>query len=69
MGPIVGSAGNIIVNPDYMFKGDLDEVRVYDEGLSSDAIAAIYNAGPVDVPEPMTMLLLGLGGLLIRRKK
>ena len=69
MGSIVGSAGNIIVNPDYMFKGDINEVQVYNEALDMAALTGLYNGGPAEIPEPMTMLLLGLGGFLIRRKK
>jgi hypothetical protein len=44
--------------------GIMDEVAIYDGVLSSDRILAHYN-----VPEPMTIALLGLGGLLLRRRK
>ncbi len=45
------------------FAGNLDEVMVYNEALNADAIAELA------VPEPTTMVLLGLGGLLLRRKR
>ena len=45
------------------FAGELDEVRVYNRVLGAGDIQAL-------VPEPATMILLGLGGLgLIRRKR
>jgi hypothetical protein len=44
------------------FDGYIDDVRFYDSALSQEEIAAL-------MPEPATIILLGLGGLLIRRKK
>ena len=45
------------------FKGNLDDVRLYDEALDATAIAAL-------VPEPATMSLLALGGMaMLRRRK
>jgi len=50
---------------DCAWYGSLDEVRIYDEALTAVQIQDV-----MAVPEPATMLLLGLGGLaLIRRKK
>jgi len=45
--------------------GALDEVRIYNEALTQAQIQAV-----MAIPEPATMLMLGLGGLaLIRRKR
>jgi len=40
----------------------IDDVRIFDRALSPEEIAAM-------VPEPATMLILGLGGLLISRRR
>jgi len=47
------------------FKGLLDEVAFYSRALSGDEILARFGAGPplAFVPEPGTLVLLGLGGL------
>ena len=45
--------------------GALDEVRIYNEALTQAQVQAV-----MAIPEPATMLMLGLGGLaLIRRKR
>ena len=46
----------------HWFEGELDDVRFYDEALSAEAIAAL-------VPEPMTVILLGLGGLGVLQRR
>ena len=45
------------------YQGLMDDVRYYDEALSAEEIAILA------VPEPATMALLGLGGLLLRKRK
>ena len=45
------------------FHGAIDDVRIYNTALSQEEIAAL-------IPEPVTIALLGLGGLaLLRRRK
>jgi len=44
------------------YDGYIDDVRVYDQALDASAILTL-------VPEPATIGLLGLGGLLLRRRK
>jgi hypothetical protein len=57
--------GNRPEAPDCGWYGSLDEVRIYNEALTEAQIEAV-----MAIPEPATMLMLGLGGLaLIRRKR
>lgn len=51
-------------NGDYSFSGIIDDVRFYDRVLSQSEIRAL-----VVVPEPATLLLLGLGSLAFLRKR
>jgi len=44
------------------FTGDIDDVRIYNYGLDQQAIAEL-------VPEPASLLLLSLGGILLRKRK
>ena len=60
-----------------------DEILFHCEALTGDTVISLYsssNSGPGtwslddqviihQIPEPMTMVLLGLGGLLLRRRK
>jgi len=48
--------------------GSINEFRVFGGTLTAGEIQAYDAAGPNAIPEPATMLLLGLGGLLLKRR-
>ena len=52
------------------FEGFLDEVAIYDQVLTQENVTAL-NAGadPTSIPEPGSLALLGLGGLLVARRR
>ncbi|MDB4759553.1 PEP-CTERM sorting domain-containing protein [Akkermansiaceae bacterium] len=59
----------------FQFRGDLDDVAIWDESLDSTAVSGIYQNGlsgiGVGIPEPssLVMVCLGMSGLLRRRRK
>lgn len=56
-------------NPTTGFDGLIDEVAVYNTALGSDRILAHYSAAFTPEPASGLMLLMGLSGLLIRRRR
>ena len=52
------------------FQGLLAEIQIWDSVMTAGEITAAYDAGVASgIPEPMTIALLGLGGLFLRRRK
>ncbi|MCJ7693425.1 MAG: PEP-CTERM sorting domain-containing protein [Sedimentisphaerales bacterium] len=50
-----------------MFEGAIDEFAVFNSQLTSQNVTDIYNAA--QVPEPATIMILGLGAAMFGRKK
>jgi hypothetical protein len=57
----IGAYANPSSNSNF-FNGLIDDVRIYDHALSQSEILAI-------VPEPCSLMLLSLGGLILRRRR
>jgi hypothetical protein len=51
-------------NPNYFFRGGMDDLRIYDRALTPDEVAELYS-----IPEPATGILLLIGGMALRRKR
>jgi hypothetical protein len=68
-GAILSNTSNVWIgtynnNSSTMFDGLIDDVRIYDYALSAGEVTQLYN-----VPEPATICLFGIAGLMLRRRK
>lgn len=64
---VTGFGGNSGGN----FRGLINTVRIHDVALDGAAVAAAFAAGPALIPEPtgMSLCLVGLAGLVLRRRR
>jgi hypothetical protein len=60
----IGRDSSFPSSPERYFDGAIDDVRIYNNALTADQVFKVYNA-----PEPATLLLLGLGGLVLRKQR
>lgn len=67
--PIVLGANSWDTPLSGFYSGLMDEVVLYDKALSPQEIKDLYDFATTCAPEPATMLLLGLGGMLLRRNR
>jgi hypothetical protein len=58
--------GNANIYGSRSFDGAIDEVRIFDRAITSAEVKNLYL---YNTPEPATLLLLGLGGLVLRKRK
>jgi len=60
---MTGSTLNTNHSDTGVFNGKIDDMFIYDRALTVTEVNELYN-----IPEPCTLLLFGLGGLLIRKR-
>lgn len=53
----------------YAFGGSIDDVQVYHSALTAGDVSFLGNNAGTAIPEPGSLALLGLGGLLIGRRR
>jgi hypothetical protein len=69
--PAALNLGSFNLGQNQFFKGDVAEVIIYNRALTSTEIASVNTelAAKYIVPEPATMILLGLGATLLPNRK
>ncbi|MFK7790972.1 MAG: LamG-like jellyroll fold domain-containing protein [Phycisphaeraceae bacterium] len=69
-GPITfGDSILAVGTNDRVPNGYLDDFQLYDEVLTTEQIASLYNNPGSVIPEPGSLALLGLGGLLVASRR
>lgn len=63
----VSTTGGALSSQGPIFRGDLDEVWVFDTALEQDQINLLISNNMI--PEPASLAMLGLGGLMILRRR
>jgi len=53
----------------FYFDGLIDDVAIFDGVLTLNELATVRDSGAAAVPEPTSLALLGLGGLLVARRR
>jgi hypothetical protein len=61
----ITSVGQAFTSPIQSFDGQIDELYIFDEALSTSDVNAIYNG----IPEPSAALLVALGGMALFRRR
>ena len=54
--------------PDFFFKGAIDDVLFYDKVLSSSEVFSLYQIQSIPEPSSLSLLVIGLGGLAMMRR-
>ena len=63
----IKAVGSGYTGTNQLFDGQLDELYVFDEAIDANAVSSLFTTNTV--PEPGSLALIGLGGLLVARRR